>query len=300
LLGDLAGFNKEFAAASHDARGSGENPTQQILRELLRQRIAPFMLRRRKEDVLQDLPPKIEIDRLIPISDRQAEVYESYRLRLHRELSEAIEQRGVGKAQLSILEGLLRLRQICCDLRLLDEADKESATEDSAKLIALMELAAESLSENRPVLIFSQFVGMLRLIEKEVVRAGWSYSMLTGQTAQREEQIRRFQDGERNVFLISLKAGGLGLNLTRAETVIHYDPWWNPAAEAHATDRAHRIGQKKTVTMYRLVTEKTIEERILSLHAAKRELAESLVGSAGDSPVHRIDAEVLEQLLGVD
>lgn len=298
LLGDLAGFHKEFAAAAHDARGGGESPAQQMLRELLRQRIAPFVLRRRKEEVLTDLPEKIEIDRLIPVSQLQAEVYESYRLRLHRELAEAIEARGVGKAQLTILEGLLRLRQICCDLRLLQGEREKATTADSAKLKALLEIVEESLSENRPMLVFSQFVGMLQLIEAELSSRKISYSLLTGKTGKREEQIRRFQEGEVDVFLISLKAGGLGLNLTRAETVVHYDPWWNPAAESQATDRAHRIGQKNTVTMYRLVSEKTVEERILTLHAAKRELAESLVSSTGNAPTHRIDAEVLEQLLG--
>lgn len=297
LLGDLAGFHKEFAAAAHDAKSATDQPVQRLLRNLLRQRIAPFLLRRRKEDVLKDLPPKVEIDRLIPITERQAEIYEAYRLRLHRELTETMETRGLGQAQLPILEGLLRLRQICCDPRLTGDGGAFE-TSDSAKLRALISLVEESVSEGRAVLVFSQFVKMLRLIEEEIRSRKWQYEMLTGETRDRAEVIERFQKGLADVFLISLKAGGLGLNLTRAETVIHYDPWWNPAAESQATDRAHRIGQRNPVTVYRLISEKTIEERILALHASKRELAESLVSVSEQSDRLRIDAEVLEQLIG--
>jgi SNF2 family DNA or RNA helicase len=187
----------------------------------------------------------------------------------------AIQKQGLARSHITILDALLKLRQVCCDPRLLPGGGAGKAV-PSAKYEMLMEMLPELLDEGRRILLFSQFTTMLGLIEEGLRAAGIPYAKLTGQTRKRDEAIDSFRRGEVSLFLISLKAGGVGLNLTEADTVIHYDPWWNPAVESQATDRAHRIGQQKPVFVYKLLTEGTVEEKILALQARKQQLADSV------------------------
>jgi len=241
----------------------------------LSRRIAPFMLRRRKDEVEKDLPKKTEIVRSVPLGKAQAGLYESIRLSMEKKVRDAIAAKGLARSHITILDALLKLRQTCCDPRLV-KLKKAAGVKQSAKLEMLMELLPEMLDEGRRILLFSQFTSMLGLIEQAFRDRGIRYSKLTGQTRKRDEAIQRFTSGKADVFLISLKAGGVGLNLTAADTVILYDPWWNPAAEAQAMDRAHRIGQKQPVFVYKLLTEGTVEERILALQERKKALAEGI------------------------
>jgi len=196
---------------------------------------------------------------------------------------EEVASRGFGRSQIVILDALLKLRQVCCDPRLVKAAAAQRVKE-RAKLDLLMTMLPEQVDEGRRILLFSQFTSMLALIEAELKRAGLDYVILTGDTADRETPVRRFQAGEVPIFLISLKAGGVGLNLTAADTVIHYDPWWNPAVENQATDRAHRLGQDKPVFVYKLIIAGSIEEKILALQERKAELAAGIL-----SEDHNID-----------
>jgi len=189
---------------------------------------------------------------------------------------DAVSSMGLAQSQIVVLDAMLKIRQVCCDPRLVSGINHEEAPA-SAKLEMLLDMLPEMIEEGRKVLLFSQFTTMLALIEKEMTRRNIAYVKLTGQTRDRETPIESFQNGKVPLFLISLKAGGVGLNLTAADTVIHYDPWWNPAAEAQATDRAHRIGQDKAVFVYKLITEGTVEEKILELQERKRQLAEGVI-----------------------
>jgi len=189
---------------------------------------------------------------------------------------EAIADLGFNRSQIVILDALLKLRQVCCDPRLL-KSETARSVKERAKLDLLMAMLPEMVEEGRRVLLFSQFTSMLDLIRAELDQAGLGYVSLTGATDDRETPIRRFQEGETPVFLISLKAGGVGLNLTAADTVIHFDPWWNPAVENQATDRAHRLGQTKPVFVYKLIVAGSIEEKILALQEKKAELAAGIL-----------------------
>ncbi len=266
--------------------------------ERLAQRTAPFMLRRTKDRVATELPPKSEFLRTMPIEGKQATLYESIRLAMDKKVRDAIAKKGLARSHITILDALLKLRQVCCDPRLLPAGAGGNA--GSAKLEMLMDILPEQIDEGRRILLFSQFTTMLGLIEKEISRVGIPYTKLTGQTRKRDEAIERFRSGEVNLFLISLKAGGVGLNLTEADTVIHYDPWWNPAVETQATDRAHRIGQDKPVFVYKLITEGTVEEKILALQDKKRRLAESMYGKEDSAKDLPLDAETLANLLSGD
>ncbi len=247
----------------------------------LRSRVTPFMLRRTKSLVANELPPKIETVMRVELSGRQADLYETIRLGMEKTVREALSSKGLAKSQITILDALLKLRQVCCDPHLLKlEAAKK--VKESAKLEQLMEMLPEMLSEGRRILLFSQFTSMLTLIEAELEKHKINWVKLTGQSQKRDDIITRFTSGEVPLFLISLKAGGVGLNLPQADTVIHYDPWWNPAVETQATDRAHRIGQTQSVWVVKLVAQGTIEERILALQERKAALAESMYsGSVG-------------------
>ena len=241
----------------------------------LQKRLQPFMLRRTKDAVATELPKKTEIIRTIPLSGDQRDLYETVRLAMDKKVQLEIGKKGLARSHIIVLDALLKLRQTCCDPRLLS-LDIAKQVKTSAKLEMLMEMLPEMIEEGRKILIFSQFVKMLVLIEQELQQHGISYTKLTGQTKKRDEAINMFQEGKVDVFLISLKAGGVGLNLTAADTVIHYDPWWNPAAERQATDRAHRIGQNKPVFVYKLLTEETVEEKILALQQKKQSLADAI------------------------
>ncbi len=252
-----------------------------IRAQQLRKRVEPFMLRRSKDIVAADLPPKTEMIQTVTLIGRQRDLYETVRLAMDKKVRAEIKKKGLAGSQLMILDALLKLRQVCCDPRLV-KLNKAKNIKESAKLTLLMEMLPEMVEEGRKILIFSQFTSMLSLIESELKGKRIKYSKLTGQTRKREEAIDAFQLGDAKVFLISLKAGGMGLNLTAADTVIHYDPWWNPAVERQATDRAYRIGQDKPVFVYKLITENTVEEKIIALQEKKQALADNVYSVASD------------------
>lgn len=248
--------------------------------KILSKRVRPFMMRRTKQEVANELPPKTEITETIILDEQQRDIYDSIRLSMHKKVREAIAAKGFSKSHIIILEALLKLRQVCCDPRLLRLGDDKRPL-PSAKLERLMEMVESLLSEGRKIIVFSQFTSMLDLIQARFHKAGISFSLLTGETTDRKSAIENFQDGKVNMFLVSLKAGGVGLNLTAADTVILYDPWWNPAVEEQAIDRAYRIGQDKPVFVYRLVASQTIEEKMDELKAKKRALADSIFDQTG-------------------
>ena len=272
FLGSQARF-KELFRSPIEKLGDGERLNQ------LRRRITPFMLRRTKREVATELPDKIESISSVELLGKQADLYETIRLSTEKAVRDALADKGLAKSQIQILDALLKLRQVCCDPRLLPLASAKKIKQ-SAKLEHLMTLLPEMLAEGRRVLLFSSFTSMLTLIEDELKARDIAWVKLTGQSQKRDEIIERFTSGQVPLFLISLKAGGVGLNLPQADTVIHYDPWWNPAVENQATDRAHRIGQKNQVFVYKLVAQGTIEERILALQERKAALAESMYSGA--------------------
>ncbi len=194
---------------------------------------------------------------------------------MHKRVLEVVEEKGINRSQIVILKALMRLRQVCCDPRLL-KLEEARAVGESAKLSVLMEMLTQLVDEGRRVLVFSQFTSMLDLIAEELITREIKYLELRGSTVDRKTPVKQFQAGKAPVFLISLKAGGTGLNLTAADTVIHYDPWWNPAVEEQATDRAHRIGQNKPVFVYRLITTGTVEEKMLKRQEEKRLIADGI------------------------
>jgi superfamily II DNA or RNA helicase len=271
LLGTARAFAQHF-------RTPIEKHADAEARARLNRRIAPLLLRRRKEDVLADLPAKTEIVQHLELEGGQRELYETLRLAQHARVREAIAARGIAQSGIVVLDALLKLRQACCDPRLV-KLEAARKVGESVKLEAALELIEGLLGEGRRVLLFSQFTSMIELLGQALDAAGLPWLRLTGDTpgGERAELVRRFQDGEVPLFMISLKAGGVGLNLTAADTVIHYDPWWNPAVEAQATDRAHRIGQDKPVFVYRLICRGTVEEKIQALQARKAELAQAVL-----------------------
>ncbi|KGT94526.1 helicase [Erwinia typographi] len=273
LLPGFLGSEKQF---TQEWRVPIERNGDRVRRELLARRVRPFMLRRRKQEVAKELPPKNTIVRSVEMEGSQRELYESVRSAMQDRVRLAVEQQGAGRSHLLVLDALLKLRQICCDPRLV-KTDKALKVKHSAKLALLREMLTDLLAEDRHILIFSQFTTMLSLIAEELHKARIPYASLTGSTRDRTEPVRRFQQGEVPVFLVSLKAGGVGLNLTAADTVIHYDPWWNPAAENQATDRAYRLGQDKPVFVYKLIAAGSIEEKIVALQEQKAELAGSIL-----------------------
>lgn len=270
LLGDEKAFNADF-------RIPIEKQGNDLRRALLTRRIKPFLLRRTKDKVAKELPAKTEMVRTVELSGAQRDLYETVRLAMDKKVRDEIAKKGVARSQIVILEALLKLRQVCCDPRLVKSATAKKIAAPSAKLDELVEMLEELLEENRKILIFSQFTSMLVLIEQELQAREIPYALLTGDTKDRAAVVRSFQQGEVPLFLISLKAGGVGLNLTAADTVIHYDPWWNPAAENQATDRAWRIGQDKPVFVYKLIAKGTLEEKIQALQQKKAELASAML-----------------------
>lgn len=281
------GRRRDFEERFEKPLSSGQ-PADSV-RERLSRRLRPVLLRRLKQEVAQDLPDKIEQVVYCDLKPKQREVYE----KLLRESKASILEADGGKQRMLALTALLRLRQTCCDLRLLGLPDIDEK-DASVKADALHELLEEAIAGGHRVLIFSQFVEMLQVLVPDLAAGKIDFCYLDGQTKNRGEVVKRFQEGEIPVFLISLKAGGVGLNLTAADTVIHIDPWWNPAVEAQATDRAHRIGQRKVVTSYKLIARGTVEEKILALQEKKRALTGSLLAEAGDA---KISASELMSLL---
>jgi superfamily II DNA or RNA helicase len=290
LLGSLEKFEQRFAKPIE----AGDYKTA----NRLRQTIHPFILRRTKSEVAKDLPEKLEMDQVCDLTGEQKTVYQQVAREVRAQVMSEVERVGLAKNQLQILAGLTKLRQAACDPRLLG-LPKDFTDEDSGKLVALRELIANAVEGGHKVLVFSQFVMMLKHIERALKDDGVVYEYLDGSTKDRPERVDRFQnDPSCAVFLISLKAGGTGLNLTAADTVIHFDPWWNPAVEQQATDRAHRIGQTKVVNVYRLVAAGTIEEKILQLKDKKRQLVASVLSedAGGAKKLTKTDLEELFSL----
>ena len=288
LLGTRESFAKRFESPVEHAEGDSAACLQAL--------VSPFVLRRVKEDVVADLPEKIEDTVMAQLTGEQRKLYLANQDRIaqqvqHREASE------FKKDKLKVLAELTKLRQICCDPHLHYEDYKAG----SAKLDACMELVHGALDGGHRILLFSQFTGMLDIIGKRLAKEDIGFLKLTGASSKesRAKMVAQFQAGEVPVFLISLKAGGVGLNLTAADVVIHYDPWWNVAAQDQATDRAHRIGQQHTVTVYKLIAKDTIEERIMQMQESKRDLVNSVLGGDGISSALFTREDVLA-LLGGD
>ncbi len=292
FLGRLESFRTQFR---HPIEKEGDL----FIRDLLAHRVGPLMLRRRKTEVAKELPPKTEMIRSVELEGPQRDLYETIRASMQERVLEVIEEQGIERAHLYILDALLKLRQVCCHPRLL-ALEAAQHVETSAKMELLFELIPEMIAEGRRILLFSQFTSMLGLIQKRLEEEAIPFVKLTGRTRNRDAVVKRFQNQEVPLFLISLKAGGVGLNLTQADTVIHYDPWWNPAVEAQATDRAYRIGQDQPVFVYKLITQGSIEERIVAMQEDKKELVEGLLaeGAKRSLTFSKNDLEQLLQPLG--
>lgn len=294
FLGDEATFCEQTSRLADDP---DEAAFAGILRDRLRRRLAPFVLRRRKEDVLPDLPRKTEVVHAVAMTSIQAERYAALRKQARQVVRDAVREQGLGGARMCVLTQLLRLRQMCCDPRLVDdEAHPSAAATDSAKLTALLELVAQLQAQGSRTLVFSQFTSMLDLISRALTAEGRDHLILTGATPDRARVVEQFQTGACPLFLISLRAGGVGLNLTAADSVIHYDPWWNPAVERQATDRSHRLGQTKPVFVYKLIVDDSIESKIQELQRTKLELARDLL-SEGDIAQLTLDEGTIDYLL---
>jgi superfamily II DNA or RNA helicase len=270
FLGDSKAFRQLY-------RTPIEKQGDELRRASLVRRLRPFILRRVKEQVAAELPAKTEIVVPIELEGAQRDLYETVRTAMDERVRAEIAARGLKQSQIVVLDALLKLRQICCDPRLL-KLDAARKVHDSAKLDALLELLDELLQGGHRVLLFSQFTSMLELVEQALAKRDIRYVKLIGDTRDRAKPVKAFQSGEAPLFLISLKAGGTGLNLTAADTVIHYDPWWNPAVENQATDRAHRIGQDKPVFVYKLIVSGSVEEKIAQLQAKKAALIAGVLG----------------------
>lgn len=283
LLGSFKQFNRRFGIPI-------EKYHDREARRTLKKLIRPFMLRRIKSQVLEELPPRTEITLRVEMQPEEMQFYEALRQQAIENIEGSHEKTG---RHLRILAEIMRLRRACCNTRLIND----QSTIPSSKLQVFAETVEELVGGGHKALVFSQFTGHLALIREFLDEKGITYKYLDGTTPtkERQHQVERFQSGEGDLFLISLKAGGLGLNLTAADYVIHMDPWWNPAVEDQASDRAHRIGQKRPVTVYRLVTADTIEEKIVHLHREKRDLANSLLEGADVSS--QISAEELLELI---
>jgi SNF2 family DNA or RNA helicase len=284
LLGSLASFQQRFS-------GPIERDHCVETRRRLKKLIQPFLLRRTKTQVLSELPSRTELTLQVELSDEEAAFYEALRQRAIEKLAEPRD--GPQHQHLKILAEIMRLRRACCHPKLV----LEDCGLSSAKLALFSETIDELLDNHHKALVFSQFVDHLTILREELDRKGISYQYLDGSTPARErkQRVEAFQSGDGDVFLISLRAGGLGLNLTAADYVLHMDPWWNPAVEDQASDRAHRLGQQRPVTIYRFITKGTIEERITDLHASKRDLADSLL--EGADVTGKLTAEQLLELI---
>ncbi|BET67345.1 hypothetical protein ASA1KI_22630 [Opitutales bacterium ASA1] len=297
FLGDETVFRERTSRLAGDADES-ESAFAEILRDRLRRRLAPFVLRRRKDEVLRELPPKTEVVHAIAMTPVQARRYADLRTEARHAVREAVKAGGANAARMCILTHLLRLRQVCCDPRLLQSDDTPPTTAaDSAKLVALLELIERLRAQGSRTLVFSQFTSMLALVSRALDANDVPHLVLTGETQDRADVVERFQSGEHPLLLVSLRAGGFGLNLTAADSVVHYDPWWNPAVERQATDRSHRLGQTRPVFVYKLIVDDSIESKIQELHRTKTALARDLL-SEGDVARLELDETTIEFLLG--
>jgi SNF2 family DNA or RNA helicase len=285
MLGNLAFFRRYFITPI-------EKHNNQEAQEKLQELIWPFILRRTKEEVAKDLPPLMEQVIYCEMAENQQKTYEREKSIIRNSILDNIEENGVNKSSMIVLQGLTKLRQLANHPKLLgDEKEMESG-----KFEEIFLMLENLVAENHKVLIFSSFVKHLELLKAQIEQNNWKYSLLTGQTSQREKVISQFQNEPDNrIFLISLKAGGVGLNLTGADYVFIIDPWWNPAAENQAISRAHRIGQNKNVFVYRFITENSIEEKIQKLQGRKSSLADKFINS--NNPLKEISKEEILSLL---
>ncbi len=290
FLGDARSFARLW-------RKPIETNGETLRAQLLAQRVRPFILRRRKQDVASELPPKTEVIRRVQLQGQQRALYESVRVAADDQVRKVLKRKSFAGGQIVILDALLKLRQVCCDPHLV-KGTKTPPTMERAKSAWLCDMLPELVREGRRVLVFSQFTEMLALVQTELATLALPCLVLTGDTPVRERGavVTQFQTKTVPVMLLSLKAGGVGLNLTAADTVIHLDPWWNPAVERQATDRAHRIGQDQPVFVYKLVVAGSIEERMLELQARKAALAEGVLGHDAAGAV-KFSAEDLQGLL---
>ncbi|CAK0762404.1 conserved hypothetical protein [Gammaproteobacteria bacterium] len=287
MLGTRTSFSKRYEyPILSDSRGAAARRLRAIIR--------PFVLRRTKYQVLKDLPPKQEIEYSCVLGAEQQQRYDALAGLIRGELGAKIQQEGLASHQIQLLTALLRLRQMACEPRLVD---RMLPAHHSVKRNEFLHLVRELVSEGRRALVFSQFVELLQLWKQDLDHDGIAYEYLDGSTKDRDAAVTAFQTGDAPLFLISLKAGGTGLNLTAADTVIHCDPWWNPAVEAQATDRAHRIGQTKPVTIYRLVAAGTVEEKIIELKIRKQALADAVITDDA-AALKGLSAEDVQLLLG--
>lgn len=285
FFGSLREFERDYVKPQSRSKFKKKQPNHNLLRRQTR----PFILRRLKQDVAKELPPKTEQTLMCEMNEQQKRLYNSILEIVRQQVKDKISAGGVKGARIAIFDALLKLRQICCDPRLSSLAGTEPPT--SAKFSLFIETLTDIIKEGHRVLVFSQFVKMLNLMHAELNKLQIPFLQLDGSTKNRESLVNKFQQSdEYPVFLISLKAGGTGINLTAADYVIHYDPWWNPAVEAQATDRAHRIGQKNHLFVYKLITRNSIEEKIIELQNKKRALADSVVGAS----------DPLEQMLNIE
>ena len=291
LLGDELHFNRFYRVPIERLRNEDRLAA---LREL----VAPYILRRNKRDVAKELPKKTEVMRPVELYGQQRELYESIRVAAHAEVRKLIKKKGLAASTIPILGALTKLRQVCCDPRLV-RMNSTGPVKESAKYRMFFELLDKQLEGGHRVLVFSQFTSMLGLLEKGLIERKVKYAILTGATTDRAEAVDQFEKGGAKVFLISLKAGGTGLTLTSADVVIHYDPWWNPAIQAQATDRAYRIGQKKPVISYQLFAAGSVEERILGLQRSKKHVADAILGQgAAANALGEAELDILFAPLG--
>ena len=271
LLGSQMFFKENFTKPI-------EKDADEMVSNTLKKLIFPFILRRTKEEVVKELPPKIENVIYSPMSDSQQGMYDKVKETYRNTILSEISQKGLGKTKIRVLEGLTKLRQVACHPGLIDR----DYYDEAGKFEALKLMIEEIIAENHKVLVFSQFVQMLHIIREYLEEQAIEFTYLDGSTKNRENVVDKFQNDEDiRIFLISLKAGGVGINLTAADYVIHYDPWWNPAVEMQATDRAHRIGQDKRVFAYKLITKDSVEEKILKLQEQKKSLVKNLITTEG-------------------
>ena len=269
VMPDVLGTKQQF---KHHFQIPIEKEQDTVRALELKTLIAPFILRRTKVEVVKELPDKTELVKELEFSPEQATLYRSVQLQIEDKLVSLFKEQGAQKSKLAFLDALLKLRQICCHPKLVDKG----MSSESAKFVWLAEHLPNMLSQGRKVIIFSQFTSVLELISQQLTANEIVFTTLTGQTRNRERAISDFTDGHCDVFLISLKAGGTGLNLTQADTVIHFDPWWNPAVENQATDRAYRIGQDKPVFVYKLIMANSIEQKVFSMQQQKQALVDVL------------------------
>ena len=286
LLGSSETFRETF-------RNPIEKDGNQQRADALAQKVGPLILRRTKDQVATELPPKTEIPHIITLGEQEKDLYETVRSTMDKHVRQALALRGQ-QAQMVFLDALLKLRQICCHPNLVNFEAKVKS-DASAKFDYLTELLATFKQEGRRVLLFSQFTSMLDIIEQHLIGQNTTYLKLTGATKNRQDLVEEFQADKAEVFLISLKAGGTGLTLTNADTVIHYDPWWNPAAENQATDRAYRIGQDKPVFVHKLICKGTVEQRIQQMQEKKSTISDSILTASLNTL--KLNDDILTQLL---